>query len=125
MSMIEQRCLRRFKLVVPVLYRWTDQEERYDVGCSRDISAAGIFVVSAHCPPLHSRIDVEVVLPACDPLTSEVRLRCAGQVVRVQARDSSCWFRIRGVRSFLKSCLAAWIEIDYRREDASWAFTWD
>jgi len=90
--MTERRCLRRFKLVVPVLYRWRDQEERYDVGCCRDISSAGIFVVTAHCPPLHSRIDVEVVLPAGDPLASEVRLRCVGHVVRVQARDNFIGF---------------------------------
>lgn len=90
--MIERRCLRRFKLVVPVLYRWRDGEEGYDVGCCRDISSAGIFVVTAHCPPLHCRIDVEVVLPAFDPLASEVRLCCVGQVVRVQARDNLVGF---------------------------------
>ena len=99
-SMTEQRCLRRFKLVVPVLYRWTDQEQRYDVGCSRDISSAGIFIVSARCPPLHSSIDVEVVFPACDPLTSEVRLRCAGQVVRVQVSDNATGFGFAVVGPF-------------------------
>jgi PilZ domain len=92
MPLAERRHSRRFQLAVPVLYRWKDATDRYDIGCCRDISATGIFVLSTHCPTMHTEVDVEVVLPASDPLSSEVRLRCKGRVVRIQTRDDLVGF---------------------------------
>lgn len=91
-TLAERRSLRRFNLAAPVLYKWKDETNCCDIGCCRDISAAGIFIVTTHCPALHSEIDVEVVLPAFHLLTSETRLRCAGRVVRVEVRDNVSGF---------------------------------
>ena len=99
-SLAERRSLRRFELMAPVLYRWKDEADRFDVGCCRNVSAAGIFVLTTHCPPLHTEIDVELVLPAFDPSTTEVRLRCIARVVRIQARDEVGDFGFAAAGSF-------------------------
>lgn len=83
----EQRAFRRFKLVVPALFRWKDEAEHHEVGCCMNIAAAGIFILTSRCPPAGSRVEIEVVLPAFDPASTETRLHCVGRVTRVQSAD--------------------------------------
>jgi len=44
----------------------------------------GLFVLSSKYPPLAAEVEVEILLPAFDPAFREVRINCAGRVIRTQ-----------------------------------------
>ena len=82
---IERRNSRRFPITLPVLFRWADSEEHYDVGHCGNIGRGGIFIFAAKCPPVGVEIDVELMLPAFDLVPHPMRIRCTGRVIRVEA----------------------------------------
>jgi len=79
-----RRSFRRFQLAVPALFRWKEGEERREVGCCTNIGMGGLFVLSSKYPPLAAEVEVEILLPAFDPAFREVRINCAGRVIRTQ-----------------------------------------
>jgi hypothetical protein len=85
---IERRTFRRFPLVLPVLYRWTDDVEHYehyDIGHCGNAGLGGMFILTAKCPPVGMRVDVELDIPAFALVPRPSRLRCSGRVIRVEA----------------------------------------
>lgn len=65
---------------------------------TRDISEVGLFVVSQACPPLRSKVDVEILFGRSK---SNVSLRGSMQVLRVEAdlnRICVCGFALSGKR---------------------------
>jgi hypothetical protein len=93
---IERRNSRRFPITLPVLFRWADGEEHYDVGHCGNIGSGGIFVFSTKCPPAGVEIDVELMLPAFDLVPHPVRLHCTGRVIRVEACYHLSGFAVAG-----------------------------
>jgi len=88
---IERRASRRFSVVLPVLFRWTDSTEHYDAGHCGNVGRGGMFILSASCPPVGMQVEVELNIPAFDLVPRQCQLRCTGRVVRVEA----C-FQLRG-----------------------------
>ena len=74
---MEQRGAVRFSLLAPVIYRWKDPsgKNRSSVGCTRDISILGAFIVCPSPPPVQTPVSVEIHLPPIRtkcPASSEV-----------------------------------------------------
>ena len=93
---IERRTSRRFQIVLPVLFRWADGVEHYDVGHCGNIGQGGIFILAAKCPPPGVEAKVEFALPAFDLVPHPVTLRCIGQVSRVEACYQLNGFAVAG-----------------------------
>ena len=88
----------RFELQVPVICRWKDhQGSAHEIGgFSRDISTAGLFVLSSMPPPDGTDVSVEVLLPALGGDTSRgLRLQSEGEVVRVEHGEAETGFAVR------------------------------
>ena len=80
---IERRTSRRFSLALPVLFRWTDSTEHYDVGDCGNAGLNGMFILSASCPPIGTQVEVEMNIPAFDLIPRQCQLRCTGRVMRI------------------------------------------
>ena len=83
----ERRKARRFVLEIPVLFRWTDDQQAAceGAGFCRDISTGGVFVI-AFCavPPLSHPLDLMVLLPPLNPRGPAMQLCSSGSVVRAE-----------------------------------------
>ena len=84
--------MTRYRLDLPVTFRWKDREGRDKVGAgfTHDVSATAIFVFSNDCPPADQTLYCEVKLPrlrdpGCVPVT------VFGRVVRFE--QGSDWRR--------------------------------
>ncbi len=76
----EKRSTRRFSLRLPVSVKYSEKEKPAE---TRDVSARGIcFMIDA---PISEGSDIEftLTLPPEITLTENIRVRCAGRVVRV------------------------------------------
>jgi PilZ domain len=93
---IERRTRNRFRLVLPVVFRWSDGTEHSAVGYCRNIGLEGIFIVTSNCPPADIEIEIDVVVPAFDPDPKEILLRHTGRVIRIQACEDLLGFAVAG-----------------------------
>lgn len=61
---MEMRKEVRYRLDLPVTYRWSDPSggNRLGVGFTRDISSAAMFVLCERCPPQDAYLNCEVML---------------------------------------------------------------
>jgi hypothetical protein len=101
---IERRTSRRFQIALPVLFRWADSIEHYDVGHCGNIGQRGMFILSAKCPPAGAEVAIELALPAFDFVPRPVRLRCVGRVCRVETCYQLNGFAVAG--EFVNDALA-------------------
>lgn len=93
---IERRTSRRFQIALPVLFRWADSVEHYDVGHCGNIGQGGMFILSSRCPPAGAAVAVEFALPAFDMVPHPVRLCCVGRVSRVETCYQLNGFAVAG-----------------------------
>jgi hypothetical protein len=93
---IERRAFRRFPLMLPVLFRWTDGVEHYDIGHCGNAGLGGMFILSARCPPAGIQVEIEVNIPAFGLVPHPVTLRCTGQVSRVETCYQLNGFAVAG-----------------------------
>lgn len=93
---IERRTRNRFRLVLPVVFRWSDGTEHSAVGYCRNIGLGGIFIVTSNCPPADIEIEIDVVVPAFDPEPKEILFRHTGRVIRIQACEDLLGFAVAG-----------------------------
>ena len=91
----EQRFCHRFELVSPVLFRWHGAAEHHGVGCCTNVGLGGIFVIASECPAKGTRVCLEVLVRAFDPVGG-LRLKCSGHVVRIQAWGDVSGFAVSG-----------------------------
>jgi hypothetical protein len=82
---MENRKEVRYRLDAPVLFSWEGPDHKLlqGEGITRDISVAGIFVVSPACPPVEAYVEFEVVLPSLPGIKSVVHIRGGARVRRV------------------------------------------
>ena len=61
---VELRKAVRYRLDLPVTYRWTGSSgrARLGMGFTRDISSAAMFVLCEQCPPANAVVSCEVML---------------------------------------------------------------
>lgn len=93
---IERRNSRRFQIVLPLSIRWTDSVDHYAVGHSVNICRGGMFILAEKSPPHGLEVEVEFVVPPSDLVPRPVRLRCIGQVRRVEMSYPLKGFAIAG-----------------------------
>ena len=67
-----------------MLFSWNDHAHHQNAGFTRDIGTGGVFIFARACPPRGSRLKVEIVVPLSKETGREIRLRCVGEVIRVE-----------------------------------------
>ena len=93
---IERRACRRFALTLPVLFRWSDNLEHYDVGQCANVGMGGMFIFTTKGLPVGTDVEVEFVIPAFDRMPRELRFRCIGQVSRIESCYQFAGFAVKG-----------------------------
>jgi PilZ domain len=93
---IERRTRSRFRLVLPVVFHWSDGTECSGVGYCRNIGLGGVFIVASNCPPVDTEIRLDVVVPAFVPEPKEILICHTGRVVRTQAFENLLGFAVAG-----------------------------
>lgn len=87
--MIEQSAERRrairYRMHTPVIFRWKrpDNVHLQGEGITRDMSVAGVFVLTAACPPPNVVVKMEILLPISDG-ASKLRMKSDMTVLRVE-----------------------------------------
>ena len=93
---IERRTSRRFQIVLPVLFRWADSVEHYDVGHCGNLGMGGMFILAATCLAIGVEVAVEFDVPAFDLVSHPVKLLCIGRVSRVETCYQVNGFAVAG-----------------------------
>ena len=93
---VERRRSLRFRLQLPVLTQWTDEEghAQFGGGFTRDVCLRGVFVISSKLPPHGAMIGVTIVLPNAQAGSQELRLCSDGSVVRVEKAGRTVGYAI-------------------------------
>lgn len=75
----------RFPLEASVTFFWTSEAgmSRHGAGRSRDISEHGVFVLADDCPPLGSKIGLNISLPEFSDIAQALRVQIEGRVLRI------------------------------------------
>ena len=93
---IERRTSRRFQIVLPVLFRWADSVEHYDVGHCGNIGQGGMFILAAQCPPSGAEVAVEFACRLLIWCRILMKLRCIGRVSRIETCYQLSGFAVAG-----------------------------
>jgi hypothetical protein len=82
---MERRKEIRYRMSAAVIFRWKgpDNERFQGEGVTRDMSVAGVFVLTATCPPANAEVQIEVLLPLSGGV-SNARMKSEMAVLRVE-----------------------------------------
>jgi hypothetical protein len=90
----ERRNARRYDLLLPVMVRVPAEVKDLQQGETRDISTRGVYFVTEQDMQAGSELDITLTLPAELTHGSEVFVRAAGKVVRVDPRTEARNMRV-------------------------------
>jgi hypothetical protein len=93
---IDRRAFHRFRIVVPVLFRWADSAEHYDAGHSGNVGLGGMFILTSKCPPVGTEVEIDFTIPAFDRIPRQARFCCKGRVTRVESCYEVAGFAVVG-----------------------------
>jgi hypothetical protein len=93
-EMTERRNARRYDLSLPVRIKNIDQVMDLQSGETRDISTRGLYFLVEQDLQAGSELDITLTLPSELTHGSEVFVRAAGKVVRVDPRSEAGNMRI-------------------------------
>jgi hypothetical protein len=93
---IDRRAFRRFRLSLPVLFRWADGTEHYDVGNSGNVGLGGMFIFASKCPPVGTPIEIDFAIPTFHRMPHQLRFCSKGQVVRLETCYEVAGFAVAG-----------------------------
>jgi hypothetical protein len=93
---IDRRTCRRFEITLPVLFRWVDRIEHYDVGRTANVGMGGMFILTSKCPPVGARVELEFVVPAFDRVQRRLRIQFVGEVTRTETSGQVSGFAVAG-----------------------------
>jgi hypothetical protein len=85
----QRRSAVRYRLRLPVIFHWVDETEHTEGGFTYDVAVDGALILSSRCPPVGVDVRIEVLIPAPDDSTEEIRIECVGKVTRVTQRLAS------------------------------------
>jgi len=88
-EMAERRNARRYDLLLPVMVRVPTAVTDLQGGETRDISTRGLYFVTEQDFQAGSELDITLTLPAELTHGSDVFVRAAGKVVRVDPRTKA------------------------------------
>ncbi len=83
----ENRSLPRLPLTVQTSVRYSNGGVHESECCTKNVSAAGVFLYMDVEPPLGSEIELMLSLPAQENSGSPVQVHCVAKVVRVEKGD--------------------------------------
>jgi hypothetical protein len=91
---VERREVARFLMQCPAIFEWRDEhgQSHSGAGFTRDISASGVFILSAHQPPTGSWSQIEVLLPAQQQAEQGLKLSSNALVTRVEGTGEAKGF---------------------------------
>jgi hypothetical protein len=92
--MPERRNARRYDLSLPVMVRIPAELTDLQEGKTRDISTRGLYFLTEQDLQAGSELDITLTLPSEITHGSEVFVRAAGKVVRVERRSEPQDMRI-------------------------------
>jgi hypothetical protein len=93
-QMAERRNARRYDLLLPVMVRVPAEVKDLQEGETRDISTRGLYFVTELDMQAGSELDITLTLPAELTHGSNVFVRAAGKVVRVDPRTEASNMRL-------------------------------
>jgi hypothetical protein len=94
-AMTERRTTRRYDLSLPVIIRIpAERKDDSQEGKTRDISTRGLYFVIDQDLEAGSELDITLTLPAEMTHGTEVFVRAAGKVVRVERRSEDGTLRM-------------------------------
>jgi PilZ domain len=93
---IDRRANHRFRFMVPVLFRWADSTEHYDIGHSGNVGLGGMFILTSKCPPVGTEVEIDFAIPAFDRIPRQLHFGCKGQVTRVETCYEVAGFAVTG-----------------------------
>jgi PilZ domain len=88
-GMTERRNARRYDLSLPVMVRIPAEVTDLQEGETRDISTRGLYFVVEQDMQAGSELDITLTLPSEMTHGSEVFVKAAGKVVRVEPRTAA------------------------------------
>lgn len=81
-----KRSATRYPLELPIAFTWVVGSKRLKgIGCTRDVSLAGSYVVAAETPEVGATVRFEVMLPSLLSLDRALKVQGTGRVVRVES----------------------------------------
>lgn len=98
----EQRNTRRFSLRLPVAVKVQNAEMQELPAHTKDVSARGIYFFIDAPVEAGSQIEFVLTLPPEVTLTESIRVRCRGQIVRVERQSAASGGRL-GVAAAIES----------------------
>lgn len=98
----DQRSTRRFSLRLPVAVKNQQGEVDELPAHTKDVSARGIYFFIDSPMESGSNIEFVLTLPPEVTLTESIRVRCRGQVVRVEQQSAASGARL-GVAAAIES----------------------
>lgn len=93
----ERRAAIRYKLQLPVIFRWSDETEHTEGGFTSEVALDSTMILSSKCPPVGSHVWVEVLIPSPDKSGEELRVECFGKVIRVIEQPGRNSFVVHGI----------------------------
>lgn len=93
---LERRSAARYKLQLPVIFHWEGSEAHIDGGFTYDVALDGVLIRSKTCPPIGTKVLVEVLLPSSDEQGLGLRIQCLGKVTRVRNDHGVMTFGVEG-----------------------------
>ncbi len=100
-EMAERRNARRYDLLLPVMVRVPAEVKDLQAGETRDISTRGMYFLIEQEVQAGSELDITLTLPAELTHGSDVFVRAAGKVVRVDPRTQAHNMRL-GVAAIIE-----------------------
>ena len=79
----EKRSTRRFSLELPISVKFMNNGRRESAGHTRDVSSRGVFMYLDTEVKADDPIEFVMTLPPEITLSSPIRVRCTGRVLRV------------------------------------------
>jgi hypothetical protein len=93
-SEMHVRSAIRYKLHLPVIFRWFDGTSHTEGGFTYDVSVNAALILSKTCPPVGTELRIEFLIPCPDNQNEEIRIAGTGKVLRVTERPASFGVRI-------------------------------
>jgi hypothetical protein len=96
---MERRRAVRYKLCLPLLFKWTDGsgDPIQEAAFTRDISTGGVFISCVKCPLVGATLSLEIMLPPNSEIRSHaLRLDATVQVIRIASELEERGFGVTG-----------------------------
>ncbi len=94
---LERRSALRYNFRLPVIFHWNDGAEHRATGFTSELSPDGALILGSKCPPLGSKVWIEILLPSADTSGRGLRMKCVGRVTRVVVRPGNNTFGVQGL----------------------------